>query len=70
MRGEDLQMSADKLSRLPGFGDVADRLLSEVMVRRSRLADDYDELVAAEQGLADMRKVNTDLMGSASFESD
>src|SRR5690606_29347054 len=41
----------EKLRRLPGFRDMADRLLAEAMVRRSREASSYAEMLAADQVL-------------------
>ena len=48
----ELAMEAYRdLRTLPGFGATADRLLSGVMIRRSRLADDYASAKAADTGL-------------------
>jgi WD40 repeat protein len=40
-----------KLARLPGFQSMADRLLAEVMVRRSRLATAFVDMESAEVAL-------------------
>jgi len=44
----------DKLRRFPGFGATADRLLAEIMMRRSDGTDDYAELLAADTALRDL----------------
>lgn len=41
----------EKLHRLPGFAGTADRLLAEAMARRSRGADSYAEVMAADRVL-------------------
>ncbi len=41
----------DKLRRFPGFGGTADELLAEIMIRRSRTAESYAEVRAADDVL-------------------
>ncbi|MEE8305978.1 MAG: hypothetical protein V3R81_01870, partial [Gammaproteobacteria bacterium] len=43
-----------KLARLPGFESMADGLLGDVMVRRSRLATSFADMESAEQALLAM----------------
>jgi WD40 repeat protein len=41
----------DKLRRFPGFGSTADELLADIMIRRSRTAETYSEVRAADDVL-------------------
>ncbi len=56
----------DKLRRFPGFGRTADELLAEIMIRRSRTADSYAEVRAADailRGLDGFTETADELMG-------
>jgi len=57
----------DKLRRFPGFGRTADELLADIMIRRSRMADSYAEVRAADDVLRDLEgfaETADELMGA------
>jgi WD40 repeat protein/subtilisin-like proprotein convertase family protein len=56
----------ERLARLPGFGARADRLLADVMVRRSQRAATITEVVAADAVIRDslgMRELADEMLG-------